>query len=343
MANPLVSIVIVNYNGQAVLKPCLDGVFSQEYRPFEVILVDNASTDGSVEFLRDNFPGLQLVANTVNEGFAGGANTGWLATKGAYVVLLNNDAIVRPGWLGALVEAVQEQRVAIASSLVITEGVPQAYYERNGSLNLVGQNIMRVYSRPENIFYGGGASLIFRKDVFGIPFDREYFAYGEDVYLGLRARFMGHRILHTNASVADHRGSATAQRQKRAMISKLQERNRLLNILLFFSALTLWKALPFVVLNAAAKIAASCVSPRYSLRGVIGAYFWLLTHSGEIRKKKRALDAERRVSDAEVLSWMTAKVTNGESTSGRLANSLALLYCRLVRLKTIEFLPEGSR
>jgi hypothetical protein len=340
---PLVSVVIVNFNGAGVLRACLRSVFAQGYAPFEVILVDNGSNDGAVEGACSEFPIVKILRNGTNKGFAEGSNIGVAASKGNMVVLLNNDTVVESGWLEGLVEAVTPSTVAVASSLILTEGIPARYYERNGSINLLGHNIMRKYERPESIFFAGGASLIFKKDLLGIPFDPDYFAYAEDVYLSLRARRMGYDVRHTNKSVVRHRGSITTKRQTGAFIGMLQERNRLLNTFLFFSLSTILKAMPLIILSAITKIAVSIYGRRYSLAGILHAYWWLIAHPATIDHKRRKLRAEFAVDEREVIRRMTADLTNGESAAGRLTNHVARGYFKLVGLHTLESFPMDVR
>ena len=109
MTLPFVSVIVLNYNGRQYLTDCLSALQRQIYPAdrFEVVLVDNASTDGSVEFVRRMFPNVRVIENKVNLGFAGGNNAGIRATDGEYVALLNNDTAAEPDWLSALVEACQ--------------------------------------------------------------------------------------------------------------------------------------------------------------------------------------------------------------------------------------------
>lgn len=340
---PFCSVIVVNFNGRHLLEECLKSVLAQVYPSFEVIVVDNGSSDGSASFIGERFPGVIVIEAGENLGFSAGNNLGVERSAGEYVVLLNNDTIVAPGWLAHLVTAVLPSDIACASSLVRTDGIPDRFYEKNGSINLLCLNIMRVFEKPENIFYCGGASLVFKRSVLGAPFDADYFAYVEDVYLGLRARFKGYRVAHANASVVRHLGGATAKHAANAFVTYLQERNRILTLLVFFSAATIFRSIPFVLLNVAARLAAGCFSPRHSLIGVFHAYLWLLTHPGTILRKRRTLRTERTVPDADVLEWMTGKLVDGESAPGRLLNALSLAYCRLAGLRTIERLPPGMR
>lgn len=333
---PLISIIIVNYNGKHFLEGCLRSVYRQEGRPFEVILVDNASVDGSAEFVREHFPQTKVIRSERNLGFAGGNNLGAEHAAGDLIVLLNNDTVVHEGWLSGLVDALSDPNVACASSLIKTEGIPDRYYEKNGSINILGYNVMRIFDEPSDIFYAGGASMIYRKVLFGAPFDGDYFVYGEDVYLGLRARFMGFDIRHTNASRLDHFGSGTARTQKSTFLTFYQERNRVLNVLLFFSAGTIVKSIPYLAVNLVGKILLSLLPTKYSLTGILKAYGWLLWNVAQIKVKRRKLRAEQRRDDAAVLAMMTGKLTNGESALGAAVNSLSLLYCRFVSLPVRE-------
>lgn len=341
--SPFVSIVIVNYNGRNFLADCLASALAQNYPAFETILVDNGSSDGSIPFVQSQFPAVRVVEAGRNLGFAGGNNLGVAHARGELIALLNTDAVAHPGWLRALVDASAPVDVAIASSLVLTRGVPDKYYEKNGSINFLCHNIMRVFARPENIFYGGGASLIFKRQVLTSPFDDDYFAYGEDLYLGLRARFMGYRVVHTNASVASHEGSATSKRERLKEIRYLQERNRVLTVLLFFSGWVIARIVPLLAASMVAKLFMGIFSPRHSIWAVARSYGWILGRPLQLRRKRRALRSERQIPDREVISWMTAKLTNGESVAGKAINSGAVLYCRLMGLRTIESLPPGSR
>jgi len=340
---PFCSVIIVNYNGKHLLHDCLTAVLSQAYDRFEVIVVDNASTDGSAGFVESFFPTVTLVRSQENLGFAGGNNEGVRHARGNLVVLLNNDAVVEGGWLRGLVEAVSPPSVAVAGSLIRTEGIPGKYYEKNGSLNFLGHNIMRKFDRPENTFFAGGASLIYKREILGTPFDGDYFLYLEDVYLSLRARFLGFSVVQTSASRVRHLGSDTTQRQMASLMTMYQERNRLLNMFLFFSRATLLKLVPLFVANCCAKIASAPFVRRYSLAGLLRAYAWLVLHPSAIAGKRQRLRDSLRVPEKEITTWMTSDLTNGESAAGRALNACAHAYFRLAGIRTLEDLRPGSR
>jgi hypothetical protein len=333
---PPVSIIVLNYNGRRFLDGCLSALLDQAYPIFEVLVVDNGSSDGSAEFIRKEFPTVRLMALPVNLGFAGGNNRGVEESAYDLIVLLNNDTQVEPDWLLALVEGFRPEDVGVASSLIRTKGIPEKYYEKNGSVNFLGHNIMRVFDKREDIFFAGGASLIYSKGKLGAPFDTDYFAYAEDVSLSLRARFLGLRVVHVHGSVVQHHGSGTTDRQPVPFITFLQERNRLLNLLTFFSRATIVKIAPLILVNAAAKLSAACLGKKYSTRGLLHAYFWLLTHPAEIAAKRRAIRSAHLVHERDVIRWMTYKLTNGESWIGTAINAIVHLYFKAVGLHTVE-------
>lgn len=330
------SIIVLNYNGKRFLDDCLQSVLRQTSDDVEVLFVDNASTDGSVEFVRERFPSVRVFSLEENFGFAEGNNIGARNASGEIVVLLNNDTIVEDGWLASLREALAPDDVAIAQSLVFTDGVPMEYYERNGSVNPLGHNIMRIFENPEDVFYATGASLAYKKSLLSLPFDPDYFAYAEDLYLGMRARFLGLRIVHVNASRVRHFGGGATKSLVPSWIRFLQERNRLLTMRLFFSRAARAKMAPYIAANFIGKCLASLFSRRYSFVATVRAYAWLATNRSLIEAKRRALSHEKRVDEKDVLRFMTCRVTNGESLVGRVLNRCAEIYCRLVRLRTIE-------
>jgi hypothetical protein len=343
MSEVRVSIVVLNLNGRHFLADCLNAVLKQEAAPFETILVDNGSTDGSVEFLRQNFPEVRIIEAGRNLGFAEGNNLGVRSARADLVVLLNNDTVVAPGWLNALLQSMEAEDVAVASSLILTRGVPEKYYRRTGSLNLLGHNIMEVFGDRRNLFYCGGASLIFKRSILGEPFDPKYFVYSEDVYLSLRARFMGYRVIQVSESVVDHIGGGTTGGRKSVRVAMVQERNRILNLMLFFSAWTVIRVMPLLVAVSVAKLLAGIFSPQYPFRGMVWAWAWLKTHPRYILKRRKAMAAQKRIPESQVISWMSGRVLGGSSIVSRAVDAVALVYLRLVGIRTVECFPDRTR
>lgn len=340
---PAVSIIVLNYNGKHFLADCINSIKQQTFKDFELILVDNASSDGSVELIKNNFPEVMLIESPTNLGFAGGNNLGVSKANGDLIVLLNNDTKTEIHWLEELVKAVSKDNVAIASSLILSDHIPMIYWEKKGSINFLGHNIMFVFDKEEEIFTSSGASLIFKKNLLGLPFDEDYFAYSEDVYLGLRARFSGYNIVHTNKSVVHHYEGGSFKKTNNSFRTYIQERNRLLNTALFFSFNTLIKLIPLFIFNICTKLLASLflrkdkVFNKYSFKGLIKAYLWFPLNAGRIIKKRAAIKKEKLVSETEIIKLMSYKVADGNSLPVKLLNKFWFCYFYLVGIKTIEF------
>jgi GT2 family glycosyltransferase len=213
---PRASVIVLNYNGGRLLDDCLQSLASQELEGgFEVLVVDNESTDGSPEAVRDRFPDVRLVRAGRNLGFAGGNNLGVAEARGRHVVLINNDARARPGWLAALVEAAESDPRAGAVTCKVLFTEPAGVIQNAGSLLLSdGSSAERGYEQPdrgqfdaaEEVFAICGAGVLLSRamleDVGG--FDDTFFLYYEDTDLSWRMRLRGWKVVYEPAAVIDH-------------------------------------------------------------------------------------------------------------------------------------------
>ncbi len=334
--NEPVSIIILNYNGKQFLKDCFESVLVQSYTDFEIIFFDNASSDGSIEFVKEKFTDsrIKIVQSPENLGFAGGNNEALKHCANDLIVLLNNDTKVQTDWLKYLVEALKNKNT-IASSFVITKGIPQEYYKTNGSVSYLMYNVMNIFPNIEDEFYPNGCSVIFRKSETGEPFDSDYFYYGEDVYLGLKARFAGMKIKFVKESVVHHFGGGSGSAtEKKTFYS---ERNRFLNLYLFFSISFIIRMVPYIFLNHNTKILISIFSKKYSFIGALKAYFWFYVNIPTILRKRNALKKNLLVSEKDVIKYMSCNIFNNNSGIAKLINSVSYLYSRLVGIKPVEY------
>jgi GT2 family glycosyltransferase len=311
-----------------------------------VIIVDNASSDNSVDFIEKNFayPNIRIISSQANVGFAGGNNLGYENSKGDLIVLLNNDTRVEKDWLSILVEVIStDEKIAAVQSLVITEGIPGKYYEMNGTINVLGHNIMNVFRIGDDgigeILQANGCSLIIRRNVIeklGGLFPCEYFAYAEDTYFSLKVKFAGYKILHASRSVVNHAGGGTSKKKKSSFSYFYQERNRMLNFILFFSKSFFIKYIPYLISNFIMKFFLGIFSKKYSVSGLIRAYCWLFTHSAWVKGKREELNKIKTVNENEVLKLISGKMFNGNSFIEKIGNFKSLLYCRLVKINVLE-------
>lgn len=341
-----VSIIIVNYNGKHLLKDCLDSVLRQSFIDFELILVDNGSKDGSVDYVVTNYTDerIKMALSKENLGFSGGNNLGYKYAAGEYIVLLNNDTVVDVNWLRELLNVIEkDENIGIVQSLVITEGIPEEYYKENGTINLLGHNVMGFFPIHGDgigeIFQANGASLIIRwalVEQLGGLFPDEYFVYAEDTYLCFKVKFYGKRIMHTSRSIVHHKGNATANKQIPSLLYFYRERNRILNFLLFFSGSFLLKYLPYLAFNFLSKFILSFFSSKYSTDGLIKAYWWIVTNPAWIKNHRRLLHGYMKTPQNDVLKFLSGRVFDGPGIIDKISNSLSILYCRIFRIKVYE-------
>lgn len=216
-----VTVIIVNHNGGRYLDRCLSALAAQTVRPRQAILIDNASTDGSVDSIQGRFPWLRVIHCTENLGFAAANNlavarsepTEWLA-------LLNPDAFPAPDWLAALQQAARDYpQYAVFGSRLLDAADPERLDGAGDCYHVSGLAWRRWHGcsatehglRVEEVFAPCAAAALYRRRVFleADGFDKRFFCYMEDVDLGFRIRLLGYRCMYAPAAVVHHVGSGT--------------------------------------------------------------------------------------------------------------------------------------
>ena len=219
---PDVSVVIVTWNGREHLDACLPAVAAQHGVSVETIVVDNGSTDGTVDHIRARYPWVRLVPLVENRGFAAGTNAGAREARGRFVALLNNDTVPEPGWLQALVAGVSESDgFLLATSLIVYMDDPEVIDSAGDGLLRAGGAFKRYHGErvdlareQAEVFGVCGAACLMPRRVFEElgGFDEDFFASHEDVDLSYRARLLGYRCRYVPGAVVRHWGSATLGR-----------------------------------------------------------------------------------------------------------------------------------
>ena len=234
--NPLVSVIVVNRDLAERLRQCLSSLVSQTYSPFEVLVVDNASSDKSRSIAR-SFPDerVRLIALESNQGFAGGNNAGMRVACGQLIALLNNDALPDRFWLERLVRAMQSsQEVGMCASKILffqTDVIDKAghlmYPDGQNRGRGTGEKDRGQYDRLEETLFPDGCAALYRRGMIEAVggFDESFFAYGDDADLGIRCRWMGWKCLYVPDAVVYHHHSSTAGRYSAQKIYWV-ERNR---------------------------------------------------------------------------------------------------------------------
>jgi GT2 family glycosyltransferase len=263
--SPSISVVVLNHNGRRHLKDCFDSLWRLDYprEKLELILVDNASTDGSTDFMAENFPEVYVIRNQSNVGFARGNNIGAEAAQGRYVAFLNNDTRVNEAWARELVRPIlaDESVVCTASKMVDWEGKTVDFVK--GVMNFYGHGHQQDLGRKniggekeEPILFPCGGSMLIDRDIFlGTGgFDAEYFIYFEDADLGWRLWLMGYRVIFVPTAITCHHQHATMDQFFDYRKAVLYERNALYTIIKNYGQETLDKVLPAALLLAARRM-----------------------------------------------------------------------------------------
>ncbi len=311
---PSVSLVAVNFNGRELLKKCLQSLLVMNYPDFEIVVVDNASTDGSLDEAERVFGSdsrVRFVRNLENVGHAEGCNIGARVTMGQYIVFLDSDTEFRDGdWLWKLLGVMErDECVGVAQAKLVLA-------EDEGSLDYVCMGVdalgtwAATYGSPEEalkenfeILAASSGCCIVRREVFEEVggFDSDYFIYDDDTDFSLRVRLLGYRVLLVPSAVVVHRGgvlrglnSGTLYHSSKNRIRTALKNYELKNVWWKFSVLSFFTfviSIGFVVLGKIDEAKATLrglLSPMKDFRGI-----W---------RKRLRLQSKRRIKDSELVS-----------------------------------------
>jgi GT2 family glycosyltransferase len=302
---PRVSAVILNYNGRHLLEVVLPSMAAQEYRDFEIVVVDNCSSDDSVAYLRESWPQVRAVwVGPRNIGVAGALNRGVAVAAGELVALLNNDIELERTWLGELVAALDKRPEAGSAC-----GKTLSYQRRDeldgagdiltrdglGHRRGYGQTDRGQFECAEDVFAPSAGVALYRARVLAEvgPFDESFHAYYEDVDWGLRAQLKGHGCRYVPSAVAYHMGGATTRGERDRFYFMLQRRNQLavlmkdlpLGLLVWHAPRILWGQLQMAVRSARA--------------GMLGTHLRALAEA--LRSAPRWLRARREIQHSRTI------------------------------------------
>jgi GT2 family glycosyltransferase len=315
-----ISVVVLNWNGKKHLEVCFEALRAQTFGEFNVFLVDNASTDGSVEFVREKFPEVNLIVLEENMGFAGGVNAGIRGSDGDFIALLNNDTRVVPGWLEALYNGiVKDEKIGFCASKMIFYYTPDVINSAGDGYRVdgipfsrgIGEKDTGQYEKEEYVFGAcAGAALYSRKMLEDIGlFDEDYFESMEDVDLSFRAQLAGYRCLYVPEAVVCHVHMATVG-QFRAEHFRNCQRNRVRTLIKNMPAGLLFRHSITIFLKHLIEFAGVFAGAEpFRIPGMKEAYFQasreILKEFGRLLEKRGKIQSSRRVSDGYLESMMT--------------------------------------
>ncbi|HSR31216.1 MAG TPA: glycosyltransferase family 2 protein, partial [Anaerolineae bacterium] len=303
--SPKVSVLIVSWNSAAHLPRCLAGLAEQSYQDFEVIVVDNASTNpADVDDLGARWPSLQLRTERLdaNLGFAAANNIGARLARGEWLALLNPDAFPETSWLDELMKAAGSGSNAFFASRQIQEERPRLLDGEGDAYHVSGLAWRRLYNRPvypgpypKEVFTACAAAALFdRKRFLEVGgFDEDYFAYHEDVDLGFRLRLCGQKCVFVPTAVVHHVGSYTSGRLSDFVVYH-GHRNLVWTYFKDMPALLFWAYLPLHIIMNAIVVVSFCLQGRS--RVIVQAKLDALRGLPAAIGKRRGIQAGRRVS-----------------------------------------------
>ncbi|MBI5115856.1 glycosyltransferase family 2 protein [Candidatus Poribacteria bacterium] len=327
MQTLLVSVIICNWNGKHLLEECLNSLKAQTLRDFEVIVVDNGSIDGSNALLEEQYADfVRLIKLDKNYGFAGGNNRGIEQAKGKYIALLNNDTSCDKRWLEELVNPMQlYPDVGMCASKLLVYDQPELIDAVGHLIYPDGLNRGRgrfekdtgQYDKLEEIFFAPGCGSIYSKrmlDEIGL-FDEEFFSYGDDTDIGLRARWAGWKCLYVPTAVVYHKISGSAGWYSEFKAFHV-ERNRVWIAVKYFPILSLLLSVYYTgvrfALQGYGALAGKGASGKFADQASLGrlarvlvrAYWAALGGIPRMWEKRRDMRRLKKVSGKEFAAWL---------------------------------------
>lgn len=319
---PLISIIILNYNGKDLTENCIGSVLKSDYPSFEIIVVDNASTDDSLSIIEGRFgqdSRVSVIKNIYNLLYAAGNNAGIKQAKGEYIVVLNNDTEVDKNWLTEIFVVMKDDKIGAAQpKILILNRFPPTIDYAGAGVDKYGYAL--GYGRCEidngqfddnrDIFYAGGTAMILKKNILdnvGL-FDEKFGAHWEDVDLSWRIRLSGYKIVFIPRAIVYHIGSWSMKRfTKKNEVAYSVRKNRIAGLIKNYSFPNLFKVLPTLLIiylfifikeliwDGNARIAQSSIL----------AIFWNVKEFPYILKQRKIVQNKIRVvRDSEIIRFM---------------------------------------
>ena len=304
----MVSVIVVNFNGMPYVQPCLHSVLNQNFANFEVILVDNKSSDKSLDYVRQHFPSVIIVANEKNLGYSGGINSGVAHAKGKYLAPLNVDTEVEQNWLTAMVEVIDSNPDAGAvtpNSLLYRDRSKVGVQGLN--IHITGLGFVRRLNTPisdspkEPFEVNGvsGCSYLIRREILermgGLNEDN--FLYYDDVDLSWVVNLMGYKIYCVPQSVVYHEYKLKMTPQKMFWL----ERGRSNALLCYMRPLTLVALLPLLMITEGLIIGYCLIRGPGYVWAKLRAWFSVARNMISLLKRRGQVQRLRMISDFQLL------------------------------------------
>jgi GT2 family glycosyltransferase len=332
MPSPIqVSVILVNYNGGTQVLECLHSLQADGFEGCEIIVIDNASVDGSPACIKNTFPNIRLIQSGTNLGYGGGNNLGASFAQGLYIAFLNPDILVEPGWLEALSRVLDaDPGVAMATARILLQDRPDTINTCGNDVHISGLTLCRgmgqpcqAFDTPSEVAAVSGAAFMIRRELFNQlgGFDARYFLYMEDTDLSLRARLAGWRILYVPEAMVYHNYKLCFESPK----IYYQERNRYLTLLKIYHVRTLLVLLPTLLLAEVITWGfLLCYEPK-CLINKLNAYVAVLRDWSLLIQARGRAQSTRKITDRtllEICATLLSFEQTGETLAARMAHKI---------------------
>lgn len=321
-ASALVSVIVLNHNGLRFLKTCFDSLLADSYPAVELIMADNASTDDSLPFMREHYPSVTILETGGNIGYSGAYNLAVRKSTGTYVVLLNNDVEVTPGWLAPLIAEMEAQPDLAGCQPKLRHmeqrdsfeyaGASGGFMDRYGFPFLRGRILGTIekdtgqYDDGTDLFWASGAALVVRREIFlrAGGLDDDFVHHMEEIDLCWRLHLMGYRLRVVPAALIYHYAGGTIKPDS-YMKMYWNHRNSIFMLLKNYGPGRLLQVLPVRALLDGIVMVKSLLSLDLKrLAAVPAAYLWLVFHLRLILRKRRQVQSQRIRSDREIDTYL---------------------------------------
>ena len=320
---PIVSIIIPHWNGIETLSECIDSLLKSTFGSYEVIVVDNASSDGSQAWIKESHPHIKLVENDRNYGYAGGCNRGADKASGEFIVFLNNDTIQKSDWLHYLVKLMQKDNTIAAAQPKILNYYQKKMFDyaggsggymdmfcfpyARGRLFLEQEEDQGQYNDAKKCFWASGTAIMVRKELFveAGKFDEIFFAHMEEIDLCWRLQAMGHHVWVEPQSIVYHKNAVSLPMHTHRKYY-LNHRNSLLMLFSNFSV-------PVAFYVGFIRIMLEFIAVGYAVikldwnhaTGILKSLIWILFHPFTILKKRSRFKKIRIIKDKNMMNKLS--------------------------------------
>lgn len=333
-----VTIIIPNYNGERYLSDCLTSLANQSYKNYHAILVDNASTDKSVQYLKTNFPQFFVIENKINAGYSKAVNQAAKMVTDGLIIVINNDTVLDEKWLEALVDfsgkygdfgSCQSKILLYNTDRVNTVGNKIFFlgYGWSGGYGEPGNK----YTTVDEVTYCSGASMMIKKEVLdriGYFDDEEVFMYHDDLDLGWHLLLLGYKNYLVPGSIIYHKYQYSRNKKKYYYL----EVSRYVCIIKYYKLKTILLIMPALLIMDLGTLMFSIKQGWF--KDKVRSYAYILTNLKRLMRKRAKIQGQRKVPDKDILNHFVGAVTFPEMNASSLgiANGFFQAYYKFVKI-----------